>query len=525
MNEDDIEALNENLRIKEVFLDSGTEGIGISEKGKVLLANRQLAKMLGFDSPDDIVGEMVSNFVAPRSKELVMENMRKNVSVPYESFSRRIDGTEFPTLTFARPTRFMDKDVRITTIRDISEFYKSRMELEESEKRYRTLFNQIPITIWDEDASDLVEYIKEIGLDKIDNLENYLNENMDIVTTALSKLKINDLNSTALEMLGVSSKRRLQNSIGQHFSEKSFKCFCKAIIAIVEKKTHFEMESEFITSNGNIIDIHVFWRVLPGFEGDYSRIINVITNITSRKQAEREKVELETRFQQMQKLESLGIFASGIAHDFDNVIKEIAGYASSVLNHMNEDSPAIAMVEEIEQISKRASDLTKQLIAYSGRSKITKEVFNLNDLITEMHDVINVLSANGITLEYSLSSTDSWIEADRAQIQQIIMNLLTNAIEAVGDEGIITIKTNHVVHESLNDETGEYIFQPAEASFYTCLEITDNGKGIEESIIKKIFDPFYSTKSEGRGLGLSVVQGIIKGHESGLIFNTKLNEG
>ncbi|MCE7733979.1 MAG: hypothetical protein GPJ54_03815, partial [Candidatus Heimdallarchaeota archaeon] len=110
-------------------------------------------------------------------------------------------------------------------------------------------------------------------------------------------------------------------------------------------------------------------------------------------------------------------------------------------------------------------------------------------------------------------------------VRQLIINFLNNAIEAVTEEGTILVATTHVVNELLNQESGQMIFQPLKSSFYSCLCISDDGCGMDDKIVKKIFDPFYSSKTQGSGLGLSVVQGIIQGHQAGLIIETEVNSG
>ncbi|MCE7735481.1 MAG: PAS domain-containing protein, partial [Candidatus Heimdallarchaeota archaeon] len=309
--ENEVHKLKKEMLIKDLLLASGSEGIGISENGKIIFANDQLAHMLGHNNADEMIGEPVSNYVASRSVQYVMDNIAKGISEPYESFSRRIDGSEFPSLTFARQTEFNGKKVRITTIRDISKYYDSRAQFESSELRYKSLFNQIPITVWNEDASELLVYAKEMGLGKIENLQEYLAENLDIVSQGLSKLKITDVNANALELLDVQNKDMIINSFSNFFTERTLQTFSKSMTAIIKRKPSFEGESEILTASGKIIDIHIYWRLLPIDEGDYSKIVTVITDITVRKRSEAERRRMESRFEQMQKQESLGIFAGG----------------------------------------------------------------------------------------------------------------------------------------------------------------------------------------------------------------------
>lgn len=525
MGNSELTKLKEELIAKDLLLSFGTEGIVITSEGKVLFANEQIAKILGYNSSDELIGQPVSKFVAHRSQKLVMENIKKDFSKPYESFSLRKDGSEFPTITFASQAEFMGKTVRITTIKDFTEFYNSRIQLEASERRYKSLFNQIPLTIWVEDASDMLKYAKTIGLDKIEDLQDYLDSNPDVVFQGLAKLKIYDVNNAALELIEVSDKNILLNSIGEFFTDKSLKRFSKPMTAIIKKQKSFEMESEFITATGKVVDIHIYWRVLPGYEEDYSRIITVITDISERIKVEAEKRKIDSKFERVQKLESLENFASGISNDFSNLLVGILGNVNLALKQIDPTSPIIDLLKEIDESGKKASNLTKQLQVYSGRGKITKKLFNLNELIEEMQDFMKLTVSDKVGISNYLSTTDPWIEADRVQVSRLIINLLTNASESMRDGGIITLKTFHITKQRLENYSGIIVIQPADSPFYTCLEINDYGIGIEENIVHKIFDPFYSNKIKRSGLGLSVVRGIVKQHEGGLIVETQLKEG
>ncbi|OLS24360.1 MAG: Blue-light-activated protein [Candidatus Heimdallarchaeota archaeon LC_2] len=525
LSKHEIQILIDQLKTKDLFIDSGTEGIGIAENGIILLINKQLVKMFGYDSPDELIGQPIINYISPQSRKLVALKLTENLTKPYESFFKRKDGSEFPGLIFARNAKFTKKIVRIATIRDITDFYDSRKMLESSENRYRSLFNQIPVTIWEEDASELLKSSRELGLENIDNLDDYLDKNPDIIRKLISKIHIVNVNETALDLLNLRDKETLVNLLPQFFSSNSLIAFKKVIIAITGNKTYFESESEFINKNGEKIDIHFIWSVVPGYEKTYSKIISIITDITSRKKVELERKEMDSRYQQIQKLESLGTFAGSIAHDFNNLLMGILGNANLALNQIDPASPIVGLLKEIEEVANKASNLTKQLQAYSGKGKITKELFNLNDLIKEMQGFIKMTIPSEVKIATNLSKTAPWIEADRAQVKQIIINLLINASESMDDKGTISLKTFHITKETLDDHLGLMILHPKNSAYFTCLEIIDTGKGIEHKLKRKIFDPFYSNNSKGKGLGLSVVQGIIKGHEGGLLLDTRINEG
>ncbi len=229
--------------------------------------------------------------------------------------------------------------------------------------------------------------------------------------------------------------------------------------------------------------------------------------------AEEERKKLERKMQHAQKLESLGILAGGIAHDFNNLLAGILGNANLASIDLPPDSPALEHIRQIELASKRAADLTKQLLAYSGRGKFVIEALDLSKLVREIGELLKVSISKKIRLIYNLQEPLPLIEADAAQIQQIIMNLITNASEAIGDRsGEICLSTylcevdEAFIHDAILSEhvtPGKYV----------CLEVKDDGVGIAPGQLRQIFDPFYTTKFTGRGLGLAAVLGIVRGHK------------
>ncbi len=216
-----------------------------------------------------------------------------------------------------------------------------------------------------------------------------------------------------------------------------------------------------------------------------------IVDITDRRAAEEQRLELERGLLHKQKLESLGLLAGGIAHDFNNLLMPLLGHASLILRETDLDPKLRSRVERIELASKHARDLIRQLLAYAGRGQVVPEPLQLNQLIRDMSDLLDVSIPKKATLTLELQSDLPLIVADSAQLTQVIMNLIVNAGEAIGDEsGQITLSTA-VEGESL------------------LLTVRDTGCGISEANQARLFEPFFSTKFVGRGLGLAAVQGIV----------------
>ncbi len=253
--------------------------------------------------------------------------------------------------------------------------------------------------------------------------------------------------------------------------------------------------------------------------------LEIATDITQRKMAEENSRKLEAKVLQAQKLESLGLLAGGIAHDFNNLLVGILGNADLALTELPNVSPARESVREIENAAVRASDLCRQLLAYSGKGKFVIEPFNLNEVVEEMTHLLEVSKSKNVTIRYEFTGGLPSIEGDITQIRQVIMNLITNASEAIGSKrGVITISTGSMecdlayLREMAMDEIlpeGRYVF----------LEISDTGAGMDEETKSRIFDPFFSTKFSGRGLGLAAALGIVRGHKGTLKVYSEPGKG
>ncbi len=241
--------------------------------------------------------------------------------------------------------------------------------------------------------------------------------------------------------------------------------------------------------------------------------------------AEQEKLNMEKQLRHIEKLKSLGILAGGIAHDFNNLLVGILGNAELALQEIPDGSPAQEILEQIELAGKRAAELTRQLLAYSGKAKISSRALHLSELIEEMKPLLGISVSKKIQLMLDLKSDLPLIKGDPTQIQQIVMNLITNASEAIGDgNGIISLSTG-VKRIGNADQERLYLKDFTRAGEYVYIRVTDTGKGMDSETMQKIFDPFFTTKFTGRGLGLATVLGIVRGHKGNIMVESISGQG
>jgi PAS domain S-box-containing protein len=253
-------------------------------------------------------------------------------------------------------------------------------------------------------------------------------------------------------------------------------------------------------------------------DGVVAGIVGIAEDITERRRTEQ-------AIQQAQKLESLGVLAGGIAHDFNNLLVAILGNASLAMLDLPGDSSALGPLAQIETAGERAAELCRQMLAYSGKGSFEIASVHLNALIQEMTQLLRVSLARPILLTYNFDPALPALEVDPTQIRQVVMNLVMNAAEAIGERpGAITL-TTAVVHCDREDLAGYIQGEQLSEGRYVRLEVVDTGEGIAPEMLGRIFDPFFTTKFAGRGLGLAAVLGIVRGHGGAMQVVSAPEEG
>jgi two-component system cell cycle sensor histidine kinase/response regulator CckA len=238
-----------------------------------------------------------------------------------------------------------------------------------------------------------------------------------------------------------------------------------------------------------------------------------------------ERAQLESQLSQAAKLEALGVLAGGIAHDFNNMLTAVMGNAELALMSLDTKGNPITMLNEIVSTSMKAKELCQQMLAYAGRGSFNRDHFDCNKEIQELGELMKVTMSKKARLAFELDSDQPGVLGDQSQLRQVIMNLITNASEAIGNnEGVIRIKTciTNIQGKALKSISSDGELQEGD---YVLLEISDTGEGMDEKTRSKIFDPFFTTKASGRGLGLAAVQGIVQGHNGVISLDSGQGKG
>jgi signal transduction histidine kinase len=247
--------------------------------------------------------------------------------------------------------------------------------------------------------------------------------------------------------------------------------------------------------------------------------------VLARGRAEEKQKTVERRMEKSQKLESLGVLAGGIAHDFNNLLTAILGHASLLRAEFSDSESILASLDPIEAAARRAAELCRQMLAYSGRGRFALQVIDLNDVIRGMEALLRVTVPKKARLDLQFAPALAPVLADAAQVQQLVMNLVLNAAEALHDDaGAITVRTRSG-HRTARELSDTVFGPPLADGEYVSLSVSDTGEGMTPETLGKIFDPFFSTKFTGRGLGLAAVVGIVRAHHGALHVESERGTG
>ena len=284
-----------------------------------------------------------------------------------------------------------------------------------------------------------------------------------------------------------------------------------------------EFEHRVLLPDGNVRHLHVIST--RDVAADADTIRGTVQDLTERIEAQEERARIAARMQESQKLESLGLLAGGVAHDFNNLLSGILGNADLALLDRNDPDAMVERLGDIVEATQRAADLTRQLLAYSGKGRFIIKPVDMTDLVADMAQLLEVSVSGNTVLRTELASDVAAVEVDATQIRQVIMNLIINATEAVRhDRGQVVVRTGQRICDAgffdrlrphAACEPGRYVF----------VEVADNGSGMDPDTAARMFEPFFTTKFTGRGLGMAAVLGIVSGHGGAIDVQSAVGEG
>ncbi len=318
-----------------------------------------------------------------------------------------------------------------------------------------------------------------------------------------------------------------ETATGRHITElihpEGEHALCPVCMAQEEKRDVVIIMEADDPDNPFVRPLEYTVRIVRDKLGRPVSIFVTLHELTHDRMIQEEKMKLETQLFQAQKMEAIGQLAGGIAHDFNNMLTAIIGYGSMLKDKLAKDNSLKLFAEQILSAAEKSSNLTRQLLAFSRKQIISPEETNLNALIKDMEKLLMRLIGEDIEFKTELTDKALTVMVDPGQIEQVLLNLCTNARDAMPDGGLLSIKTDVVQL----DEAYKKNHELKGPGMYACISVSDSGKGMDEKTLSKIFEPFFTTKEVGKGtgLGLSIVYGIIKQHSGNITAYSEPGKG
>jgi PAS domain S-box-containing protein len=451
--------------------------------GRILEANDRAVSSYGY-TRDELLELNIRDLRAPETLaafEAQWEGVVRGGGLLFETVQRRKNGSTFPVEESSRRIEVEGAGFHQSILRDITERKRAEEALREAHDNLRALIETCPAAIM---VLDLERRVK-------------------LWSPAAARIFGWQEAETLGQPLPIVSEEERASS--EELLERAR-----------SGESVLDFEARRRTKDGAIRDVSIWTAPLRDAQGAINGYFELCSDITERKR-------LDEQLRHTQRLESIGLLAGGIAHDFNNILTSVLGYASLLHEDLAADNRVQPFVEAIIQGAERAADLTMQLLAYAGKGRFVIEPVNLSELIRGMAPLLEGSIPRSVELRLALEESVPPIEADPSQMQQLIMNLAINGAEAIGDKvGAVRIAT--AVREVRGEEARRDFPELTEGACVS-LEVSDDGCGMDEETRSKIFDPFFTTKLMGRGLGLSAVQGIVRGHHGAIRISSAPGAG
>ena len=518
----ELETRNKALRESEerfrTLAGATFEGVAITEHGRFIDANEQFLHIVG-TTRSELIGQEVAPLIAPEDRDRVMANILQGVESHTEHQMYRRDGTQITVEIHGRTISYQDQQVRITAVRDITHRKQTEDALRQSEERLRRMIQTSPVAIGFGDSTG----------------------------------KIFEANESFYRLTGYSRREIQAKQLGwDRLTAPEYAELDRQIMAMLAATgSAGPYEKKYIRKDGSRVPLLLSVSKFPGRDEHIAFIVEITERKRMEEELRRSRDELEVRVQertaelaqankelreeikrrekaeeqllQTQKPESMGTLTGGIAHDFNNMLGAIVINSEMALLDLPGGSDIRNNLELILKSAIRGRDLVKQMLLFSRKSQKKQETLPLTPIIKETFRLLRSSVPTTIQMELDLKTEEDTVYADPSQIQQVVMNLCTNAAYAMrGTTGVIDLSLETVTFGAT--DLPEPDMQPGE---YVVFSVKDTGTGMDEEVKKRIFEPFFTTKpvGEGTGLGLSVVYGIVKSHKGNITVYSEPGRG
>ncbi|HTP58626.1 MAG TPA: response regulator, partial [Spirochaetia bacterium] len=373
------------------------------------------------------------------------------------------------------------------------------------------------VSLWEEDIAGLRAALRDLRAAGVADLGAWLDSHPDFLTEAARLIRVVNVNQATLSLYEVTRAESLLGPLDSRLDLRdplARSSMRENVLAVWDGRMYCGAESAAVTTTGKRIDIAIRMYIPPE-DDPYPYMLVSVFDISARVRAEEALRRSQEELSQARKMEAVGRLAGGVAHDFNNLITVIRGYAELVEESLPETGPGRADIREVKRAAERAADLTAQLLAFSRKQILQPRIVSLNEIVRRMEKMLPRMIGEDIELAILLHPDAGNVKADPGQIEQVIMNLAVNSRDAMPRGGTLSIMTGA---SGPGDAVGH---AEMPAGHYVTMTMSDTGMGMDAETKARVFEPFFTTKEMGKGtgLGLATVYGIIKQSE-GFIYCT-----
>jgi len=480
---------------------------------RVALWNPAAEKIFGY-SALEALGKHAYDLIVPKEAQGRVDGVWNRLlvgdqSAHSENGNITADGRKIICEWYNTPIREAGGRVTwvLSMVLDVTDRKRSEEGLRKNEEKYRTIFNNASVSLWEEDFSEVKAALDAVKAGGAADFRKYLDDHPEFVRQAWEKMKVLDVNDSTLQLYDARSKDELFRAMDRIVTPEAGTAMKELLTAIAEGKTSFRTETTNRTLAGTTMDI-LITIAIPSETSSFKNLLVSIMDITEHRRADAERRKLEAQLLQSQKMEAIGLLAGGVAHDFNNILSAILGYASILQMKMRSDDPLRPNVDQVLAASQRAATLTQSLLAFSRKQIINPQPLHVNENLRKIEKLLRRIIGEDIEFTTAFAQPDMTVIADAGHLEQVIINLATNARDAMPQGGAITLETCRAeIDEEFIRRHGY-----GKAGSYAMIAMTDTGTGMDEKTRARIFEPFFTTKElgKGTGLGLSMAYGIVK---------------
>ena len=495
------------LKEQATLLDVAHDGVFVRDRNEVITYwNRGAEELYGWTREEAVgkVSHQLLRTVFPAPLEELTATVLQTGRWEGELVHSRRDGTQ--VVAASRWSLQQDERGRavgtLETNNDITERKRADAELQRSERRYRNIFQTTGVSIWEEDFSAVKAAIDDLKAQGVGDFPRYLAEQPEFVRQAIAMVKIIDVNDATVKLFGARSKDELLVSLHKVFTPDAEAVFAGELIAIAEGRNSFASETVLRTLSDDRLDV-LLTVTFPAEPGRFDSVLVSVTDITGRKQAQEALEQAQSELAHVSRVTTLGELAASIAHEVNQPLAAVGVSADAALRWLAAQPPDLEEAREalsgILKDGHRAGEIIKRIRALVKKVPAQKEPLDINEAIREVIVLTRgEVRKNGVLLQTQLSRELPLVLGDRVQLQQVILNLIINAIESMSEasggqrELLIGTKEN---------DSNEVL-----------VAVRDSGPGLKAESFNRLFDAFYTTKPNGVGMGLAITQSIIAAH-------------